>query len=115
MPPVASLKLPIKEPVLPEKPAKIPPAAPDIKPDLRASPILPPLTSVPIPDPRAAPNTGPNGPNTERAIGNTTGNAFLTTLTTPFIALPIPLNIFFKKNSGNPVSGLRSFSSAPTT
>ena len=99
----------------PVNPAKAAPVAPDIKPDFKASPILPPLINVPRPDPSAAPNTGPR-PVIDSAIGKITGATFLKILITFLTTFLKLLHILEKKpNSISPVSGLMEFALLPTT
>ena len=123
--PSKKLPLPADKPL--DTPWLTPPIAPPIKPAVTASFRLPPCISVPIPAPKAPAyimlNPSPAGPKTK---GKTKGAAFLTTLVTFLRALltPLtsldpafftPLNIFFRKNSGIPVSGLIEFTPEPTT
>ena len=93
-----------------------PPTAPPIRADLNASFRLPPWTNVPIPDPKAPAAIVPKPGNMKfKPTERMTGASFLKTLTTPLTAFLMPLNIFFRKNSGWPVTGLMLFSSLPTT
>ena len=98
----------------PDTPEANPPNAPAVIPALRASLKSPPAASVLIPEPAAAPNIGPRGV-IAKAIGNTTGSAFLTTFTTFLTNFLTPLKSFLRKNSGCPVTGFSELSSLPTT